>query len=83
VQTLQQRFPAMFDSRAFRSWPRVLAGALSFGTLCAVVMLLADALFEGGFRLSRRVVAFGGIAFAGYLSAAWLVRLEGEVRRPD
>jgi hypothetical protein len=63
----------MFDRRAFRSWPRVLVGALGFGALCASVMLLADALFEGGFRFSRRVAVFGGVAFAGYLGAAWLV----------
>ncbi|PSQ70476.1 MAG: ABC transporter permease [Bacteroidetes bacterium QH_9_67_14] len=66
----------MFDSRAFRSWPLILAGALGFGALFALVILLADALFEGGFRLSRRVLVFGGGAFAGYVGAAWLVRLE-------
>lgn len=73
----------MFDSRAFRSWPRVFTGALGFGTLCALVMLLADALFDGGFRLSRRVGIFGLVAFAGYLGAAWLVRLDDTRRRPD
>ena len=71
----------MFDSRAFRSWPRILAGGLGFGTLFALVMLLADALFDGGFRLSQRVVVFGGMAFLGYVGTAWLVRLDA--RRPD
>jgi hypothetical protein len=71
----------MFDNRAFRSWPLILAGALGFGMLFALVMLLADALFEGGFRLSRRVLLFGGGAFAGYVGAAWLVRLRETRRR--
>ena len=65
----------MFDRRAFRSWPRILLGGLGFGALFALVVLLADALFDGGFRLSRRVVGFGTAAFAGYVGTAWLVRL--------
>lgn len=71
----------MFDSRAFRSWPRILAGGLGFGALFALVVLLADALFDGGFRLSRRVVTFGTGAFVGYVGVAWLARLDA--RRSD
>lgn len=66
----------MFDSRAFRSWPRIVVGGLGFGALFALIILLADALFGGGFRLSRRVVAFGGGAFAGYVGIAWWVHTQ-------
>jgi hypothetical protein len=71
----------MFDSRAFRSWPRIVGGGLGFGALFALVVLLADALFDGGFRFSRRVAAFGAGAFAGYVGIALLVRRHA--RRSD
>lgn len=71
----------MFGNRAFRSWPRVVAGALGFAALFALVVLLADSLFGGGFHPSRRVIVFGAGAFLGYLGIAWLVRLDAS--HPD
>ena len=64
----------MFDSRAFRSWPHILLGGLGFGGLFALVLMLVDALFEGGLHLTRRAVVFGAGAFAGYVGMALLVR---------
>lgn len=67
----------MFGEEAFRTWPVVMAGALCFAALFALVALLVEVLFEGHFRVTRTVVGFGVAAFVGYVGTALLLRRGG------
>ena len=67
----------MFTERAFTTWPLVLVGATIFALLFGLVAMMADGLFDGVLRLNRSVLAFGSLAFAGYVLVAAMLRSEG------
>ncbi len=65
---------AMFDDRAFHSWPLILGGAALFAALFALLALMTEFLFEGSFRVTVAVVGFGVAAFVGYVGTAMILR---------
>ncbi len=60
----------MFSEQAFRTWPRILGGGLLFSTLFTLVVFMADRLIAAPARPVERLLAFGALAFVGYLGAA-------------
>ncbi|NBB72162.1 MAG: ABC transporter permease [Bacteroidetes bacterium] len=64
----------MFDGRAFRTWPLILVGAVSFAGLFMTLAMMGELVFEGRFYMSRAAVGIGAGAFLGYVATAWLVR---------
>ena len=67
----------MFDDQAFQSWPAIMAGALLFAGLFALLALMMELLFEGAFRVTSTVVGFGVAAFFGYIGTVMILRQGG------
>ncbi|MEX0746760.1 MAG: ABC transporter permease [Rhodothermales bacterium] len=70
----------MFDSQAFRTWPLIVLGAISFAVLFGSAFAMGEALFDGSFQVTRTVVGLGAAAFVGYIGVALIVRYEEEDR---
>ena len=66
----------MFDERAFRTWTHVLVGACSFSILFLGVMVMAEEVVGDGARVTRAGLTMSAAAFVGYISVAWLIRLD-------
>ena len=64
----------MFDDRAFDSWPLILGGAMVFALLFGVLTLLAEGLFGYTDLWTPTVLGIAGLAFAGYIGVAALIR---------
>ncbi len=67
----------MFDDQAFQSWPAIVAGALLFASLFALLALMVELIFEGAFRVTPTVVGFALAAFFGYIGTVMILRHDG------
>jgi hypothetical protein len=57
----------MLGNYPFSSWPSVVFGAVCFGMVFELPLVLADYVTEGLFGLSGSTLAFGVAAFVGYV----------------
>ncbi|MFB6231246.1 MAG: ABC transporter permease [Salinibacter sp.] len=66
----------MFGGRAFRTWPRVLAGACGVSILFFVVMVMAEQALGDRVRITRAGLLISAAAFVGYIAVSWIIRLD-------
>ena len=71
----------MFGNHAFQSWSVILVGGVVFAMLFMIVAMMTELLFDGAFRMTPGVAAFGLAAFVGYVGAAIVLRNDN--RRGD
>lgn len=65
----------MFEhAPVYRTWVDLLLGAMLFASLFVVATLMEELVFGGQLAMTRTVVAFGGMAFFGYIGVALLTR---------
>ena len=64
----------MFDNRAFASLTSVLVGAILFGMLFEIPILIADFLIEGSLVLHWTTLVFGIAASVGYAAVGFGIR---------
>ena len=64
----------MFGNQAFHTWSVTLVGAALFAMLFMVLGMMTELLFEGAFRMTQGVKAFGLAAFVSYVGVAVFLR---------
>lgn len=71
----------MFDSDIFSSWTAILAGALFFALLFALVGILSELVLAGVLRISNHSISLCLLAFTGYLGVAAAIRMRNSSKR--